>query len=75
MAARKYTKEQEARLQEALAALQNSPAFAPVITRLRENLEDVKDTLVTNETSKVPHLQGRAQQLIDTIELLTRKPS
>lgn len=74
MAIRQYTQEQDKRLGEAVAALRNSPAFPIVIDRLRERLEDLKDTLVTNETSKVPHLQGRAQQLVEIIELLTRKP-
>jgi hypothetical protein len=72
---RQYTSAEEARLMEATAALRSSPAFAIVEARLKELLEDLKTALVTNQTSQVPILQGRAQQLLAIIELLNRKPT
>jgi hypothetical protein len=74
MAKRIYTAKEEGDLDAALAALRSSPAYPLIERRLKEMLEDLKESLVFNETAKVPQLQGRAQQLSETIALLNRKP-
>lgn len=60
-------------LLSALAALRASPAGAIFQQSLVDELEQVKTSLVFNQT-QVPSLQGRAQALLDVIELLNRKP-
>lgn len=69
----KLTPEEDRRLVEAVTLLRASPAFSHVELHIRRLLDATKDSLVTNQSAQVPNLQGRAQQLIDLLELLHRK--
>lgn len=71
---KKYNQELDRRLMEAAAALRMSPGFPVIEQYLKDVLDETKDALVVNRSELVPTLQGRAQMLIEVIELLQRKP-
>lgn len=69
----KLTADEERRLTEAATLLRTSPAFPVIEGHIRRLLEDTKTSLITNRSEQVPNLQGRAQNLIDILDLLNRK--
>lgn len=69
----KLTPDEEKRLTEAAILLRVSPAFSAIESHIRRLLEATKDSLVTNQSAQVPNLQGRAQQLVEILDLLNRK--
>lgn len=68
-----YTAKQAQALTEAVKALQLSPGYKILLQVMEDLLAQRKEELVYNTTATAPTLQGRAQQLIDTIAILNRK--
>lgn len=69
----KLTPDEEKKLTEAAVSLRCAAGFALFEKHLKRVLDETKDKLVLNQTAQVPNLQGRAQQLLEVIELLNRK--
>lgn len=61
------------KLTDAAGNVRASNGWKVIEAHLQEKLEDTKLMLVTNQTAAVPNLQGRAQELIEILELIKGK--
>jgi len=59
---------------EYLLRIRRETGFQGVIEYLRVELEDAKTSLVKADASQVQRLQGRAQALMDIVDLVDPKP-
>ncbi len=59
---------------EYLQRIRRETGFQGVIEYLRVELEDAKTSLVKADVSQMQRLQGRAQALMDIVDLVDPKP-
>lgn len=64
----------DAALEAGIARLQSSPDYRKVLALLDAQLAWTKNALMVAPATEVAVLQGRALQLQDTIQLLTKDP-
>ncbi len=73
MTRKKLTAAEDQKLTEAAVNVRAAPGWKIVEAYLTNKLDETKTMLVTNQTAAVPNLQGRAQELIEILELMQRK--
>lgn len=64
-----------ANVREHLKRIARDADFQEFVKHLRAELEDAKAVLVRADTDKFPRLQGRAQGLLEILELVDPRPA